>query len=332
MGGIRRFVELTLHPDWYHGHEKKPPFFEGWYYKLVSADERKRYAIIPGIFLGEEEGKTHAFVQVLDGVTSEVTYHRYPAEAFWAARDALDVRVGPNRFTRDHIHLAIERPERTVVGEVSFTGLVPWPVTLTAPGIMGWYAWMPFMETYHGVVSLDHELHGGLTVDGEHAELAGGRGYIEKDWGQAFPEAWVWFQTQHFDRPGTCVTASIALIPWLFHTFRGFIIGVWHAGKLHRFATYTGAETERLRIEEDHVDWVVRDREYRLEMHARRTEAGGLKGPSRADMDVRVPETLQATVDVRLTERSRGEERVVFAGSGRNAGLEVGGDWQKLVD
>jgi hypothetical protein len=32
----------------YHGHGKRPPFFEGWYYKLVSADETQRYAVIPG--------------------------------------------------------------------------------------------------------------------------------------------------------------------------------------------------------------------------------------------------------------------------------------------
>ena len=37
----------------------------------------------------------------------------------------------------------------------------------------------------------------------------GGRGYIEKDWGQAFPRAWIWTQSNHFgaDAPGTSLTA-----------------------------------------------------------------------------------------------------------------------------
>ena len=29
----------ALNPGIFHGLNKKPPFFEGWYYKLVSADE-----------------------------------------------------------------------------------------------------------------------------------------------------------------------------------------------------------------------------------------------------------------------------------------------------
>jgi len=33
-------LRTILNPGVYHGVNKKPPFFEGWYYKLVSADER----------------------------------------------------------------------------------------------------------------------------------------------------------------------------------------------------------------------------------------------------------------------------------------------------
>ena len=46
---MRQFVYSTLHPAIYHGHGQQPPFFEGWYFKIVSADETQRYAIIPGV-------------------------------------------------------------------------------------------------------------------------------------------------------------------------------------------------------------------------------------------------------------------------------------------
>ena len=74
---IRR-LRSTLHPAAYHGRGKKPPFFEGWYYKLVDATERHRYAVIPGIFVGDDAGRHHAFVQVLDGATGQSTYHCCP--------------------------------------------------------------------------------------------------------------------------------------------------------------------------------------------------------------------------------------------------------------
>jgi tocopherol cyclase len=328
---MRRFLKTTLHPEWYHGHHRKPPLFEGWYYKLIDRSERHRYAVIPGIFLGTDPRTSHAFVQVLDGVTGGTTYHRYPVEEFWAAEGDFDVRVGPNRFTLEQISLRIEAPERTVTGDVRFTGLTPWPVTLSSPGIMGWYAWVPFMECYHGVLSIDHEIDGALTVDGQRVDFTGGRGYIEKDWGRSFPAAWVWLQTNHFEQPGTSLTGSVAMIPWVGRAFRGFIIGLWHSGELYRFATYTGARIEKLAISDTEVTWVVRDRRNRLEMVAHRKQSGLLRGPSGVDMGVRVPETLQATVAVRLANLAGGEAHALFEGTGRNAGLEVAGDLPRLL-
>jgi hypothetical protein len=303
----------------------QPPFFEGWYFKLIDASEQRRYAVIPGVFIGTDQGASHAFVQVLDGTTGQATYHPYPLAEFRAAEDAFDVRVGLSQFSLERISLKIETAEQTVTGNVSFSGLTPWPVTLAAPGIMGWYAWVPRMECYHGVLSLDHEIRGSLKVDGSPIDFAGGRGYIEKDWGRSFPSGWVWMQTNHFEQTGTSLTGSIAMVPWLRGAFRGFIVGLWHQGVLYRFATYTRAEVEEFVIEEDRVGWVVRDRRHRLEMEAHRSPAGALRGPSGIDMHGRVPETLQATVQVRLTELVGGAERMVFKGTGRNAGLEVVG-------
>ena len=137
-----------MHPEWYHGHHWRTPFFEGWNYRLVDASERHRYAIIPGIFLSDDPDRHHAFVQVLDGVTGQATYHRYPAQRFWAARDRFDIHVGTNHFTAQSIKLDIESDSRVLQGEVHFEGLTPWPVTLISPGIMGWYSWVPFMECY----------------------------------------------------------------------------------------------------------------------------------------------------------------------------------------
>jgi tocopherol cyclase len=320
-----------LHPERYHGHSKKPPFFEGWYYKLVDAAEQRRYAVIPGIFLSDDPEEEHAFVQVLDGVTGQVTYHRYPASAFWAARDAFDIHVGPSRFTTNAVSLSLSSPAQVLKGDAYFEGLSPWPISLLSPGIMGWYSWVPFMETYHGVLSLDHEIHGSFTVDGRTIEWTGGRGYIEKDWGASFPSAWIWLQTNHFARPRTSLSASIATIPWLRSSFRGFIIGLWTEGLLYRFATYTGAEVEALEVSDEKVRWTVRDRTYRLEIVASRASAGLLRGPTQSDMSVRVPETLSARVQVRLSRGRPGQEVVILDDVGRYAGLEVAGDLERLL-
>jgi hypothetical protein len=313
----------------YHGHGVKPPYFEGWYFKLISADEAQRWAIIPGVFLGENG---HAFIQVMNGVSGQSAYHQYPLQDFWASEEKFLVKIGPNEFDLQHIQLQINDELGSVEGEVRFEGIQPWPVKLTSPGIMGWYAWVPRMECYHGVLSLDHALRGQLRFD-DHvqpvkADLNGGRGYIEKDWGQSFPEAWVWFQTNHFGLPGTSLTASVAVIPWLGSAFRGLIIGLWHAGQLYRFATYNGARVEHLEIADEHVDWVVSRGDLRLELHALRVEGGLLLGPTRHEMGKRVNETLKASIEVRLTSKAG---KTIFQGNGRCAGLEVHGDIEKLL-
>ena len=91
-------LRTIRNPAVYHGRGAKAPFFEGWYFKLVDAGETHRYAIIPGVFIGDEPGAFARFVQTLDGVTGRATYHRYPFEAFQAASDTFDIRIGPNRF------------------------------------------------------------------------------------------------------------------------------------------------------------------------------------------------------------------------------------------
>ena len=326
----------TYYPARYHGRGQTPPFFEGWYFKVVDAAEQKRLAIIPGIFLSNDPTRQHSFIQVLDGLTGRATYHRYPAEAFWAAADSFLVRVGQSEFSARGMTLNIQDEQLTLRGKVAFEGQAPWPITPLSPGIMGPFGLLPIMECYHGVVSLDHALGGELLLNGERLDFTHGRGYIEKDWGQSFPAGYVWAQTNHFHTAGTSFVGSIAIIPWLGTSFPGFIIGLWHKGQLHRFATYTGAKTETLAIRDDHVNWTVRNwnKTRRLHIRANRAQGGLLLGPTREEMSSRVGETMLATIELTLTAVNprTNQERLLFQGTGRNAGLEVHGDLARLLE
>lgn len=318
-------------PAAFHGRGKRPPYFEGWYFKIVGPAGQHAYSIIPGVFIGREPGSSHAFVQTLEGATGHSTYHRYPFDAFRAAPREFDLQVGPNHFSLDHMRLDIQSAEQTIHGELRFSCGAGWPVTLASPGIMGWYAYAPFMECYHGVLSFDHAVAGQLIIDGESHNYTGGRGYIEKDWGQAFPKAWIWMQSNHFATPRTCLTASVAVIPWLGGAFNGFIAGLWVQGRLYRFATYTGAKLERQEVTDrsitlHYVD--PRQNGYRLEIEARRATGGLLHAPQRTAMLQRVLESLTASIHVRLVENATG--RTVFDETGEHAGLEVVGDLPDL--
>ncbi|MPN29068.1 hypothetical protein SDC9_176516 [bioreactor metagenome] len=80
-------------------------------------------------------------------------------------------------------------------------------------GIMGWYRFVPFMECYHGVVSLTHNLNGKIYINNEVHNFKDGKGYIEKDWGSSMPSAWIWMQSNHFNENNSSFMLSIANIP-----------------------------------------------------------------------------------------------------------------------
>ncbi len=326
---LRKFIKTTLHPEMYHGKVMTPPFFEGWYFKVVDSTGKNRFAFIPGVFVGKTAEDSHAFVQVLEGESQRVEYHRYPIDQFWSAEDRFELRIGENKFSLNQISLNIKNDQQLVIGVLKFDNPVAWPVRITSPGVMGWYAWVPRMECYHGVLGFDHAVSGEMVVDGIPRNFDGGRGYIEKDWGKAFPQSWVWMQSNHFEQPCTCLTASVAIIPWVGTAFAGFIVGFWQNGTLHRFATYANGKILQLKVDDQHVYWQLRNRTHQLEIIATQAEGGLLMAPTPEGMGRRIAETLSARIHIRLVRLK--SDSVEFEGEGKYAGLEAVGDLEKLI-
>lgn len=307
-------------------------YFEGWYCKVVSADRATRLAVIPGVYVSAAADVREAFVQVLDGGSRQAHYHRFELDEFVADPRRFDVRVGPNRFTDQGMHLELPGCR----GDVSYLApLARWPVTLASPGAMGWYAWLPTMQCYHGVISLDHKLAGGLQLNGRSVDLTGGRGYLEKDWGQTFPSAYLWLQSNHFELVGASLVLSIALIPWRGRSFRGFIAALrLPAGSpgagLHRMATYTGAHTVSLEIAGQEARWIGRARDgSQLSVVANSGHpAGLLYAPIRTQMHQRVAESLSAQLTVEFRDRAG---TVLFRDVGDCGGYEAHGPLSRLL-
>lgn len=320
MSFLKR-LRATWYPDEFHGWGRTKRYFEGWYFKVVSPDEQQALAFIPGISMGAD-GVRHAFVQVMDGKRCQAQYHRFSAGDFKPANRHFEVSVGGSVFSGEKLKLDL--PDLS--GEISFSDKTPWPKMLGAPGIMGWYSFVPFMECFHGIVSMNHVLEGALKIGNTAVDFSGGKGYIEKDWGRSFPRAYVWMQTNHFDtHDRASLMASVAHIPWLGSYFIGFISGFWLDGRLFRFATYTGAR-KYLKISDEQVELIFRNPKTELRLLARQAAGTALHSPISGEMTGKINESLQAVVRVELLQNGRR----IFEGTGRNAGLEVAGDVEIL--
>ena len=168
------------------------------------------YSIIPGILQNNELKIDNSIVQFLDGQSHQSSYFRFSTEQFRSTEEYFYAEVDKNNFHSRGIHLNLRAKETKIQGEIQFGKLLPWPVSLLSPGIMGWYAFTPFMQFYLGGVSMDHSFTGSLTIIGEQINFDGGRGYIEKDWGRSFPSSYVWLQCNHFETEGVCLSGTEA--------------------------------------------------------------------------------------------------------------------------
>jgi tocopherol cyclase len=318
-------------PEVYQGRRRPKKYFEGWYFKLSSKDEGSILALIPGVSYGMDGSKPHSFIQLIDGISCSTYYKAYDIKDFRFSRDRMEIWVGENYFSSKGIEINYAAEGLSISGKLSFTNTIPWPVTVLSPGIMGWYAFVPFMECYHGVVSMSHDISGSLRSNGAAVNYTGGRGYIEKDWGKSFPSAWIWMQSNHFDRSDVAFTASIARIPWVGSSFTGVIAGIIVNGRLYRFATYTGARLEKLAYEPGRISLCISNKHLNLYITARESGTGKLYSPLNGAMKGTIDESMTAEMDITLTETRGRETRRIFEGTGRCGGLEISGDISGLM-
>lgn len=305
-------------PEAFQGNLKANRYFEGWYLKQVSVNRDAVYSFIPGISLAGKE--SHAFIQVINGLIGQTQYLKYPLSSFSARKDRFEVTIGKNRFGRHGLFLDIDEVGTKITGELSFADSISYPASPFAPGIMGWYSYVPFMECFHGVVSITHRVMGSLMINNESVNFSDGFGYIEKDWGRSFPDGWIWLQCNSFNIPGSSIMLSLARIPWLGHWFLGFLGFLYHEGTLRPFATWNGSKIQRVDRHDDGISLVVTGNNLTLQVTAQSKTDGVLRAPTSGVMDRRIKESLDASMSVKLMDKSGA---LLVDLNGTHAGLEV---------
>jgi len=310
---------MSVFRPWaFQGSISRRNYFEGWYFKHVSADQRQVWSFIPGISLSSE-GR-HAFIQVLNGLTAESQVYEFGVEEFSASGKELNVQIEKSRFTKGGMSLELQSSSQKIRGKISYSSMEEYPSSTLNPGIMGWYSFVPFMECKHGVVSMFHTLTGGLYIDDSYVDFNGGSGYIEKDWGTSFPESWVWLHCNTFNSSQASFTFSVAKIPWLGSYFIGFISFLKLEDRLINLSTWSNARIEKLEYSGNVLHVRISNKKYRLEIEALNNQAGLLKAPELGYMTRIIKESVDASIELKLSELSG---NMLFHDKGSRAGMEL---------
>lgn len=303
----------------FQGRHANAPYFEGWYFKITDPESGSVFALIPGVSLGQQGADSHSFIQYIDGTSGKSGYCRFPLDAFKTQDHPFRIEIAGNVFSLEE--MKIDLKDDHIHADLLFSGITPWEGSLFAPGAMGPFAYIPGMECNHHVVSFHHSVSGILNWGKKKNVYRDARGYIEKDWGHSFPSAWIWMQCNGFQEKDVSLMVSIATVPWMFSSFKGFIIILHCKGKRFDFATWNFSSIKRLEISESQVLIEVRNPRQTLHILASRKRSGTLQAPVMGKMVRPISESVSSEVEIRLFEGTNS----LFHGRGFQAGLEVVG-------
>ncbi len=317
-----------FNPTAFQGAKRKRSYFEGWYFKQVSPDG-KAWSFIPGVSMSADGAHKRSFIQAIDGSSGTTRWYDFPFEAFRWHPKKLDIYVGSNHFSEEGLEIALDGPDGALSAKLEYGPLTPYPGRPWTPGVMGPYSFIPFMECNHGLVSLDHSVRGYVEADGKRLAMDGGHGYIEKDWGQSMPSAWIWAQSNAFGQNGASLMFSLANIPWLGASFPGFLCAMslpGHSPPVKIWASWNGSRIAQAQANDREIRVAIIRKGERLELSLTRGRGGLLLAPVAGSMDRRIAESVDAILSARLT---RGDKEL-FSGTAKPAGLETVGSMEAL--
>lgn len=299
--------------------------FENWYYKLVDATEQHSLTVIPGLARDAANNSEYGFVQVLNGSTGEAIYQRFEKREHTGVQ-LIEQKIGANQFSRDALRLNLETEGHRVDGEITlaegkFAGAGEAVSWLTA-------------GSYHHI-TLKHEaaLTGSLLIDGELIDFTGGHGYLGAEKGHVHHQSHLWLQSNHFALRRSSLDMLVSVTPWLAGIqLRSFHCTLWCGGKRYRFRSSNDQRLDRFIVTDHTVYITYRDRRYRLEVIAERTDRSLVHAVDSMLTPRHDGETLRGMVFIRLTTRIGNTVHTICEDTGRNTALEIRGDVDRLLN
>ena len=76
----------------------------------------------------------------------------------------------------------------------------------------------------------------------------------------------------------------------------------------------------------------LKQKELKLDIIINRAEGGFLQAPTINGMTHRISESMKSTLDIKLSETLNGKSEIIYSDHGRNAGFEIAGDVQRLIE
>mgnify|MGYP000982992159 FL=1 len=100
---------------------------------------------------------------------------------------------------------------------------------------------------------------------------------------------------------------------------------------MYKFTTYSGAKVTGLNVTDDKIKIRLENKAYCLDIDADRSEGVELPAPKLGGMTAKVNESLHSSINITLLRKTGSDTKLIYSGTGKNAGLELVGNVDELI-
>jgi tocopherol cyclase len=174
------------------------------------------------------------------------------------------------------------------------------------------------LECFQEVNIIDGYFKGEIKDNNKTIKVSG-KTYMEKTYGNKFPQNWIWLQSNHFDQKAA-LTFAYGKIPLLKWKVKGFFSILNFNGLEYRFASYNLARLKINKISPTKAEITLKRGFHKLILVAEMIDPVKLVGPlENGKMNLDVFESINSVVTMTLYKRNK----IIFESRGRNVGFEL---------
>lgn len=315
-------MEMMNKKAFFNGNLNKKKYFERWHIYLIDALKQYTLNLSVGVLLqGREE---YAFIQISSNQSELSHIIKYPIELVSYTNDSI--MIENNILSAEFIQLDLKDEHFHLVGKITFAKGKQIDTTIWRPGLMGPFKFLPFLKSYHEVLSLTHPIMGELEFNGKMFNFNEGKGAMDKDWGRSFPNVWIWMQCNHFQNHDAALMVGVARMPIYLNYYTAFAVPFYFNDKVETYANYTGAHIAKLYRYKGYIHLIITEKSKVIDLKIFGKEDIPLVASPMGNPIRDIYEYTGAKVEVKVTQGGR----VVFEDIGEHAYLKIGGNTSKL--
>ena len=240
--------------------QNKKQQFEEWYFKILDIAQKK--IIIGKVNVKENHGKNSGVCHLIYNVDGEEKQDSIQIHNVNIDKDGLTWES--NIISKSKVQMDMDGAFK---GELIIENVMDTKQSFIKPSVMGYYQYLPRLEFYEEVVTLQGKIKGMVSINGIDTDFSGGSYYLQRQWGNKYPNVWLWAQCNGFKKKkNLALTIGVARLKLWFNYYTAFAIPICYDNRVEVFSNYNGGQIAKLYRYKGYVHLIVTQKDKLLDI------------------------------------------------------------------